>query len=41
VVRAYGVQILFALPSMVIATIFVSLPFVAREVDADTARDRR
>jgi sulfate transport system permease protein len=27
-----GVQILFALPSMVIATIFVSLPFVAREV---------
>jgi sulfate transport system permease protein len=29
---AHGVQILFALPSMVIATIFVSLPFVAREV---------
>jgi sulfate transport system permease protein len=28
----YGVQVLFALPSMVIATIFVSLPFVAREV---------
>jgi sulfate/thiosulfate transport system permease protein len=28
----HGVQILFALPSMVIATIFVSLPFVAREV---------
>jgi sulfate transport system permease protein len=27
-----GVQILFALPSMVIATMFVSLPFVAREV---------
>jgi len=27
-----GIQILFALPSMVIATIFVSLPFVAREV---------
>jgi sulfate/thiosulfate transport system permease protein len=27
-----GVDILFALPSMVIATIFVSLPFVAREV---------
>ena len=29
---AHGVQVLFALPSMVIATIFVSLPFVAREV---------
>ena len=29
---AHGTQILFALPSMVIATIFVSLPFVAREV---------
>jgi sulfate/thiosulfate transport system permease protein len=28
----HGVQALFALPSMVIATIFVSLPFVAREV---------
>lgn len=28
----HGFQILFALPSMVIATIFVSLPFVAREV---------
>jgi len=28
----HGLQILFALPSMVIATIFVSLPFVAREV---------
>jgi sulfate transport system permease protein len=28
----HGMQILFALPSMVIATIFVSLPFVAREV---------
>jgi sulfate transport system permease protein len=30
--QQHGVQILFALPSMVIATIFVSLPFVAREV---------
>src|SRR5207247_2909416 len=29
---AHGVQVLFALPSMVIATIFVSLPFVARGV---------
>jgi sulfate/thiosulfate transport system permease protein len=28
----HGVQILFALPSMVIATVFISLPFVAREV---------
>jgi sulfate transport system permease protein len=28
----HGVQILFALPSIVIATIFVSIPFVAREV---------
>jgi sulfate transport system permease protein len=28
----HDIQILFALPSMVIATIFVSLPFVAREV---------
>jgi sulfate/thiosulfate transport system permease protein len=30
--QGHGVQILFALPSLVIATIFVSLPFVAREV---------
>jgi sulfate/thiosulfate transport system permease protein len=28
----HGVQILFALPAMVLATVFVSLPFVAREV---------
>ncbi len=28
----HGIQILFSLPSLVIATIFVSLPFVAREV---------
>jgi sulfate transport system permease protein len=27
-----GIQILFALPSMILATIFVSLPFVVREV---------
>jgi sulfate transport system permease protein len=27
-----GIQVIFALPSMVLATIFVSLPFVAREV---------
>ena len=29
---AHGIDVLFALPSMVIATIFVSVPFVAREV---------
>ena len=28
----YDVQVLFALPAMVLATVFVSLPFVAREV---------
>jgi sulfate transport system permease protein len=28
----HDIQVLFALPAMVIATIFVSLPFVAREV---------
>jgi sulfate transport system permease protein len=28
----HDIQVLFALPSMVLATIFVSLPFVAREV---------
>ena len=28
----HGIQILFALPSMVLATIFVTLPFVVREV---------
>jgi sulfate transport system permease protein len=28
----HGIQVLFALPSMVLATIFVSLPFVVREV---------
>src|SRR5690348_4432672 len=28
----HGIQMLFALPSMVLATVFVSLPFVAREV---------
>src|SRR6478735_2237474 len=30
--QGHGIQVLFATPSMVIATIFVSLPFVAREV---------
>jgi sulfate transport system permease protein len=29
---ADGIQVLFALPSIVLATIFVSVPFVAREV---------
>ena len=28
----YGVQVIYALPGMVLATIFVSLPFVVREV---------
>jgi sulfate/thiosulfate transport system permease protein len=28
----HGIQVLFALPAMVVATIFVSLPFVAREL---------
>ena len=28
----HGIQVLFALPSMVLATIFVSVPFVTREV---------
>jgi sulfate transport system permease protein len=28
----HGIEILFAFPSMVIATVFISLPFVAREV---------
>jgi sulfate transport system permease protein len=28
----HGIEVLFALPSMVLATIFVSLPFVVREV---------
>jgi sulfate/thiosulfate transport system permease protein len=28
----HGIQFLFALPAMVVATVFVSLPFVAREV---------
>jgi sulfate transport system permease protein len=30
--QEHNVQVLFAMPGMVIATIFVSLPFVAREV---------
>jgi sulfate transport system permease protein len=30
--EGHGIDVLFALPAMVIATIFVSLPFVAREV---------
>jgi sulfate transport system permease protein len=29
---SHGIQILFALPGMVLATIFISLPFVVREV---------
>jgi sulfate/thiosulfate transport system permease protein len=30
--QAHGTQILFALPAMVLATVFVSVPYVAREV---------
>jgi len=30
--QRHGIQMLFALPSMVLATVFVSLPFVVREV---------
>jgi sulfate/thiosulfate transport system permease protein len=30
--NAHGIQVLFALPAIVLATIFVSVPFVAREV---------
>ena len=30
--QRHGIQMLFALPSMVLATIFVAVPFVAREV---------
>ena len=29
---AHGIQVLYALPSIVLATVFVSVPFVAREV---------
>jgi sulfate transport system permease protein len=29
---SHGIQVLFALPAMVLATVFVSVPFVAREV---------
>ena len=32
VLQEHGIEVVFATPSMVIATIFVSLPFVAREV---------
>jgi sulfate/thiosulfate transport system permease protein len=30
--EAHGIQVIFSVPGMVLATIFVSLPFVAREV---------
>ena len=36
-----GIQIIFSVPGIVLATIFVSLPFVVREVDAGAARGRR
>lgn len=32
ILESWGIKIVFALPGMVIATIFVTLPFVAREV---------
>lgn len=32
ILMRHGIQVLFALPSIVLATIFVSVPFVAREV---------
>jgi sulfate transport system permease protein len=32
VLSRHGIQVLFALPAMVLATMFVSLPFVVREV---------
>ncbi|HEV2789792.1 MAG TPA: sulfate ABC transporter permease subunit CysW [Solirubrobacterales bacterium] len=32
IVESMGVQVIFALPGMVLATVFVSLPFVVREV---------
>jgi ABC-type sulfate transport system, permease component len=43
---AHGFQVLFALPAIVLATIFVSVPFVAREVyrpcaNWGTSRSRR
>ncbi len=37
----HGIQVIFSTPGMVLATIFVSLPFVVREVDAGAAGDRR
>ena len=37
----HGIQIIFSLPGIVLATIFVSLPFVAREVAPVLAGDRR
>ena len=36
----HGIQILFAFPSMVIATVFISLPFVCREVVPTLLRDQ-
>jgi sulfate transport system permease protein len=39
VLTSHGYQVLFALPAIVMATVFVSVPFVARG-DPDAARDR-
>ena len=38
--RTLGIRVIFAMPGMVLATIFVSLPFVVREVMPGAARDR-
>ena len=36
----HGIRILYAVPAIVLATVFVSLPFVARRSGSDAARDR-
>ena len=35
-----GIQIIFSYPGMILATIFVSLPFVVREIGRASCRDR-
>ena len=37
----HGIRIIYAVPGMVLATVFVSLPFVVREVAPGADRDRR
>ena len=36
----WGIQVLFSTPGMILASVFVSLPFVVREVGAGAAGDR-